>query len=146
MGLDGVEIFTNSSASHHELRKLHTRVDLIREATEKVRRSRLSIGVKLNEDFGSFTARRHLSLRQPARLRWRSVILRWRGPHRVQRKDRRTGEPVFAQRRRSCVSDTRSSSGSSASDLQQSTNAKRTGGNVQPYRRRWCPFGRRLGR
>lgn len=36
MGLDGVEIFTNSSASHHELRKLHTRVDLIREATEKV--------------------------------------------------------------------------------------------------------------
>lgn len=40
MGLDGVEIFTNSSASHHELRKLHTRVDLIREATEKVRTHR----------------------------------------------------------------------------------------------------------
>lgn len=36
MGLDGVEIFTNSSGSHHELRKLHTRVDLIREATQKV--------------------------------------------------------------------------------------------------------------
>ncbi|KAJ9110837.1 glutamine-dependent NAD(+) synthetase [Naganishia cerealis] len=36
MGLDGVEIFTNSSASHHELRKLHTRIDLIREATEKL--------------------------------------------------------------------------------------------------------------
>ena len=36
IGLDGVEIFTNSSGSHHELRKLHTRVDLIREATQKV--------------------------------------------------------------------------------------------------------------
>lgn len=36
MGLDGVEIFCNSSGSHHELRKLHTRVDLIREATQKV--------------------------------------------------------------------------------------------------------------
>ncbi|RUP46131.1 glutamine-dependent NAD(+) synthetase [Jimgerdemannia flammicorona] len=28
MGLDGVEIFTNSSGSHHELRKLNTRIDL----------------------------------------------------------------------------------------------------------------------
>ncbi|KAF9052331.1 glutamine-dependent NAD synthetase with GAT domain-containing protein [Hymenopellis radicata] len=36
MGLDGVEIFTNSSGSHHELRKLHTRVDLIKEATTKL--------------------------------------------------------------------------------------------------------------
>ncbi len=36
MGLDGVEIFTNSSASHHELRKLNKRVDLIKEATAKV--------------------------------------------------------------------------------------------------------------
>ncbi|TFY83189.1 hypothetical protein EWM64_g827 [Hericium alpestre] len=36
MGLDGVEIFTNSSGSHHELRKLFTRVDLIKEATQKV--------------------------------------------------------------------------------------------------------------
>lgn len=35
MGLDGVEIFTNSSASHHELRKLYTRVELIKEATLK---------------------------------------------------------------------------------------------------------------
>ena len=31
-----MEIFTNSSGSHHELRKLHTRVDLIKEATAKV--------------------------------------------------------------------------------------------------------------
>ena len=37
MGLDGVEIFTNSSGSHHELRKLYTRVDVIKEATMKVR-------------------------------------------------------------------------------------------------------------
>ncbi|EIW67818.1 hypothetical protein TREMEDRAFT_39964 [Tremella mesenterica DSM 1558] len=36
MGLDGVEIFTNSSASHHELRKLNRRIDLIREATQKL--------------------------------------------------------------------------------------------------------------
>ncbi|EEB95074.1 hypothetical protein MPER_06015, partial [Moniliophthora perniciosa FA553] len=35
MGLDGVEIFTNSSGSHHELRKLFTRVELIKEATLK---------------------------------------------------------------------------------------------------------------
>ncbi|KAL0077567.1 hypothetical protein J3Q64DRAFT_1768272 [Phycomyces blakesleeanus] len=36
MGLDGVEIFTNSSGSHHELRKLHTRVELMKAATQKV--------------------------------------------------------------------------------------------------------------
>ena len=36
MGLDGVEIFTNSSASHHELRKLNRRIDLMKEATQKV--------------------------------------------------------------------------------------------------------------
>lgn len=36
MGLDGVEIFTNSSASHHELRKLSTRIELIKEATLKL--------------------------------------------------------------------------------------------------------------
>lgn len=33
MGLNGVEIFTNSSGSHHELRKLQTRTSLIIEAT-----------------------------------------------------------------------------------------------------------------
>lgn len=42
MGLDGVEIFTNSSASHHELRKLNRRVDLIKEATMKVGAASLS--------------------------------------------------------------------------------------------------------
>jgi NAD+ synthase (glutamine-hydrolysing) len=35
MGLDGVEIIANSSGSHHELRKLNTRLELIREATLK---------------------------------------------------------------------------------------------------------------
>jgi hypothetical protein len=39
MGLDGVEIFTNSSGSHHELRKLNTRVELIKEATLKVNKT-----------------------------------------------------------------------------------------------------------
>lgn len=34
-GLAGVEIFTNGSASHHELRKLHNRIDLIQMATKK---------------------------------------------------------------------------------------------------------------
>ncbi|CAO3673238.1 unnamed protein product [Rhizopus stolonifer] len=36
MGLDGVEIFSNSSGSHHELRKLDTRINLIRAATQRV--------------------------------------------------------------------------------------------------------------
>ncbi|KAJ3410590.1 glutamine-dependent NAD(+) synthetase [Chytridiales sp. JEL 0842] len=35
MALDGVEIFTNGSGSHHEFGKLHKRVDLIRGATSK---------------------------------------------------------------------------------------------------------------
>lgn len=37
MGLDGVEIFTNSSASHHELCKADQRVNLIKSATSKVK-------------------------------------------------------------------------------------------------------------
>lgn len=36
MGLDGVEIITNASGSHHVLRKAHTRVDLVTMATSKV--------------------------------------------------------------------------------------------------------------
>ncbi|XP_064779422.1 glutamine-dependent NAD(+) synthetase-like [Oncorhynchus masou masou] len=35
MGLDGVEIFTNSSASYHELRKADHRVNLVKSATMK---------------------------------------------------------------------------------------------------------------
>lgn len=37
MGLAGVEIFTNSSGSHHELRKLDKRMELIMEATRKTK-------------------------------------------------------------------------------------------------------------
>lgn len=35
MSLNGVEIMTNSSGSHHELRKLNVRVDLMKEALQK---------------------------------------------------------------------------------------------------------------
>ena len=35
MGLDGVEISANGSASHHELRKLHTRLGLITNASSR---------------------------------------------------------------------------------------------------------------
>jgi NAD+ synthase (glutamine-hydrolysing) len=35
LGLDGVEIFTNGSGSHHQLRKLNTRFDLMSSATRK---------------------------------------------------------------------------------------------------------------
>lgn len=35
LGLNGIEIIANGSGSHHELRKLNTRVDLIRNATSK---------------------------------------------------------------------------------------------------------------
>lgn len=37
MGLAGAEIFTNSSGSHHELRKLDKRLELIMEATRKTK-------------------------------------------------------------------------------------------------------------
>ena len=36
MALDGVEIFTNASASHHQLRKLNKRVEYVKDATAKV--------------------------------------------------------------------------------------------------------------
>ena len=35
LGLNGIDIVTNGSGSHHELRKLHTRVRLMQAATEK---------------------------------------------------------------------------------------------------------------
>lgn len=34
-GLDGVEIIGNGSGSHHELRKLNTRIDLIKNASAR---------------------------------------------------------------------------------------------------------------
>ena len=38
MALDGVEIVANGSGSHHELRKLQTRVNLIRHLSGRVKR------------------------------------------------------------------------------------------------------------
>ena len=35
LALDGVEIISNSSGSHHELRKSNKRINIIRNATEK---------------------------------------------------------------------------------------------------------------
>ena len=34
-GLDGVEIIANASASHHELRKLGTRYELVKNASRR---------------------------------------------------------------------------------------------------------------
>jgi hypothetical protein len=65
MGLDGVEIFTNSSGSHHELRKLYTRIELIKEATLKVA---LLSQSPLHVVANSAIARRYLSVRKPTRL------------------------------------------------------------------------------
>ena len=42
MGEDGVEIFTNASGSHHQLRKLDKRLDLILNGTARVSRELLS--------------------------------------------------------------------------------------------------------
>lgn len=54
MGLDGVEIFTNSSGSHHELRKLYQRIELMKQATQKVRAA--PIGQSGTADFDLLTA------------------------------------------------------------------------------------------
>ena len=67
MGLDGVEIFTNSSGSHHELRKLYTRIELIKEATLKVSSTlqfRFSETLKLTV----IEARRYILICQSTRL------------------------------------------------------------------------------
>ena len=65
MGLDGVEIFTNSSGSHHELRKLHRRIDLIREATQKVR---YPLTLSIIPDVRTPAAWGYLSVREPTRM------------------------------------------------------------------------------
>ena len=43
MGMDGVEIITNGSGSHHELRKGNIRVDLVKSASSKVSTGDLKI-------------------------------------------------------------------------------------------------------
>jgi hypothetical protein len=72
MGLDGVEIFINPSASHHELRKLHRRVDLIKGATMKVSSKKTNADCQECTQRHAFTAAgwRSVLVRQPARLRW----------------------------------------------------------------------------
>jgi hypothetical protein len=44
LALAGVEIISNGSGSHHELRKLDTRIDLIRSATRKVAMTSVLVG------------------------------------------------------------------------------------------------------
>lgn len=45
MALDGVEIITNASGSHHQLRKLNTRVDYVTDATTKVKYKSLNLQI-----------------------------------------------------------------------------------------------------
>jgi hypothetical protein len=72
---------TNSSGSHHELRKLHTRIDLIKEATLKVTTTDLRVNplrrvttqgtlsnMYLMSTFVWYLERRNLSLRKPERM------------------------------------------------------------------------------
>jgi hypothetical protein len=68
MGLDGVEIFTNSSGSHHELRKLYTRVEMIKEATLKVSKHSAAY---VYADLELRSVGGHISLRKSARVRRR---------------------------------------------------------------------------
>lgn len=97
MGLDGVEIFTNSSGSHHELRKLHKRVDLIKDATSKV-----PVPLPIRPPTTRLTplsGRRHLPLREPARLRRRPALLRRLRADRGKWARHRTGLAILAPRR-----------------------------------------------
>lgn len=89
--LDGVEIIANGSGSHHELRKLNTRVDLMLSATAKVffRRSWWKLCISY-----SVIARWSLSLCKPARLRWRARILRRMCHDLYERKSIGTGLPA----------------------------------------------------
>lgn len=66
MSLDGVEIMTNSSGSHHELRKLNTRIELMTEATKKVLLSPYPPETKFLTCF--VPVWRYLSLCEPTRL------------------------------------------------------------------------------
>ena len=56
LSLDGVEIIMNGSGSYHELRKIYTRVDLVKSATYKVREiydnssRKIFTGIKINKN------------------------------------------------------------------------------------------------
>ncbi len=66
MGLDGIEIFTNSSASYHELRKADHRVNLVKSATTKVNqlyiyfwKIKITIEYSLNSNNTSYSTLPH---------------------------------------------------------------------------------------
>ena len=61
MSEDGVEIFTNGSGSHHELRKLDTRLNLILNATARVCQIFCKV-VLLSSFFESYTNLRNIWL------------------------------------------------------------------------------------
>jgi hypothetical protein len=48
LALDGVEIISNSSGSHHQLRKSNKRINIIRNATAKVSESASCLAVNRN--------------------------------------------------------------------------------------------------
>lgn len=67
MRCEGVEIISNSSGSHHELKKLDTRINLITQATKLVINPSTPHGVTLL----ILSERRYLPVCQPARVRRR---------------------------------------------------------------------------
>jgi hypothetical protein len=77
LALNGVEIFTNGSGSHHELRKLHTRVSLITEATRKVPRSVKGQSASTHAQGSGpvYIVWRGVPVRQPAGMRRRAHVL-----------------------------------------------------------------------
>ena len=72
MSLDGVEIISNSSGSHHELRKAYVRVDLIKATTMKVAdkptKKNASEGCSVSKCEWSRAERRRVHVLERARL------------------------------------------------------------------------------
>ena len=84
MSLDGVEIFSNGSGSHHTLRKLNRRIDLMRSAMSKCG----GVYLYANQQGVSLLLSDWVLMRPRLieyastlllfeRVRWRSFILRW---------------------------------------------------------------------
>lgn len=86
MSMDGVEIITNGSDSHHELRKVHTRVDLVKSATAKVQKKTLRTSFWLRSRsypyeksvFSLFPGRRDIHVCKPERVWWGKGVLWWK--------------------------------------------------------------------
>lgn len=125
MALDGVEIFTNSSGSHHELRKLKTRIDLIKEATLKVS----SNVPPVHRQSFTLTSRpaalvwRTLLVCEPAGLRRRSSLLRRLLFHHPQRPGDRARVSILTQRCRSRLGDGGPATDPVSPHLEQSVDA-----------------------